>query len=268
MVSSKNSGQVFGDRFYRLIRSLGVNYVINLSMKFRDLFGCERPMIGMIHSGYTDDMTTLELAKREIEIYLLHGIYPLVENYFGSTSDCEEILAWLQTTHPEATYGVNILGSYREGFRVAEKYGAKFVQIDSVCGHLDPNDDKEYAEELAELRSRVDVALLGGVRFKYQPVRSGRSLEEDLMLGMERCDAIVCTGEGTGIPTPLGKVAEFKDVVGDFPVIVGAGVTLDTIAETFRISDGAIIGSWLKHNHRDSGIVDEAHVKMMVDARN
>ena len=51
--------------------------------------------------------------------------------------------------------------------------------------------------------------LLGGVRFKYQPVHSGRTLEEDLRIGMERCDAIVCTGEGTGIPTPLGKVEEF-----------------------------------------------------------
>ena len=102
------------------------------------------------------------------------------------------------------------------------------------------------------------------MRFKYQPVHSGRTLEEDLRIGMERCDAIVCTGEGTGIPTPLGKVEEFKSVVGDFPVIVGAGVTLESAADTFRLSDGAIVGSWLKDTHRDSGNVCEEFVQQMV----
>ena len=95
-------------------------------------------------------------------------------------------------------------------------------------------------------------------------VRSGRSLEEDLRLGMERCDAIVCTGDGTGQPTPFGKVNEFKAVLGDFPVIVGAGVTLDTIKDTFRLSDGAIIGSWFKDGHRDTGNVNEKYVCQMM----
>ena len=33
---------------------------------------------------------------------------------------------------------------------------------------------------------------MGGVRFKYQPVNSGRSTEEDLKICMNRCDAILC----------------------------------------------------------------------------
>lgn len=233
-------------------------------MQFKDLFGTTRPMIGMIHCKGSDTGGILDLAKAEIEIYLKYGIYPLVENYFGDVNDCEEVLRWLSESHPEAIYGVNILGNYRAAFRLAAKYGAKFVQIDSVCGHLKPERDTEYAEQLAAERRSVDVVLLGGVRFKYQPVHSGRTLEEDLRIGMERCDAIVCTGEGTGIPTPLGKVEEFKSVVGDFPVIVGAGVTLESAADTFRLSDGAIVGSWLKDTHRDSGNVCEEFVQQMV----
>lgn len=58
----------------------------------------------------------------------------------------------------------------------------------------------------------------------------------------------------------MGKVQEFKAVVGEFPVIVGAGVTLDTIQETFRLSDGAIVGSWFKEGHRDTGDVKEEYV--------
>ena len=234
-------------------------------MKFTELFQNQKPLIGMIHTNCTSTCTTLELAKSEIEIYLKYGIYPLIENYFGTSEDCEAVLSWMQKEHSDSIYGVNILGDYREAFRLAKQYGAKFIQIDSVCGHLRPKEDEVYATQLERLRLDTDIVLLGGVRFKYQIVRSGRSLEEDLKLGAERCDAIVCTGEGTGQPTPLGKVQEFKAVLGDFPIIVGAGVTLDTIQETFRLSDGAIVGSWFKVGHRDTGNVNEEYVQMLVN---
>ena len=232
-------------------------------MKFNDLFANKKPLIGMIHTGSMQGKDMLETAKREIEIYLKYGIYPLIENYFGTSSDCEKVLTWLHESHPNAVYGVNTLGDSYEAFRLAKAYGAKFIQIDSVCGHLEPDRDEEYADELKALRKKCDVVLLGGVRFKYQPILSGRSLKEDLLLGMERCDAIVCTGEGTGIPTPIGKVKEFKSVLNNFPVIVGAGVTIDTVEETFRLADGAIVGSWVKDNHDAHNPVNEQYVEMM-----
>lgn len=233
-------------------------------MKFKNLFGKEKPLIGMIHTNRAQGLSMLDVAKKEIEIYLKHGVYPLVENYFGSASDCEQVLAWMQETHPDAVYGVNVLGDLEEAFRLAGKYGAKFIQVDSVCGHLPLKQDEEYAQHVAELRKTADVVLLGGVRFKYQPVRSGRTQEEDLLLGKERCDAIVCTGEGTAIPTPFGKVEEFKSVLGRFPVVVGAGVTLDTVAKTFKKADGAIVGSWIKAGHETENMVDEYFLEEMV----
>ena len=234
-------------------------------MRFKDLFGDKKPLIGMIHTNHVQGLGMLDVAKRENEIYLQQGVYPLVENYFGSAEDCEQVLAWLQETHPGAVYGVNILGDLDEAFRLAGKYGAKFIQVDSVCGHLSPKQDEEYAKYLDSLRQTVDVVLLGGVRFKYQSVRSGRTLEEDLLLGMERCDAMVCTGEGTGIPTPFGKVEEFKSVLGKFPVVVGAGITRDTVAETFQKADGAIVGSWIKEGHITDNLVDECFLKQLVE---
>lgn len=232
-------------------------------MKFETLFGDRKPLIGMIHTGCMHGEDMLDTAKREIEIYLKYGVYPLIENYFGTSADCEKVLAWLQEYHPKAVYGVNILGDPYEVFLLAGAYGAKFIQIDSVCGHLDPERDKEYAEELKAMRKKTDVVLLGGVRFKYQPVRSNRSQKEDLLLGKERCDAIVCTGEGTGIPTPMGKVKEFKAVLNDFSVIVGAGVTIDTIGETFNEADGVIVSSWIKDNHDAYSPVNEQYVELM-----
>ena len=232
-------------------------------MKFEELFMDKKPLIGMIHTGCMHGEDMLDTAKREIEIYLKYGVYPLIENYFGTSADCEKVLVWLQEYHPKAVYGVNILGDPYEAFLLARAYGAKFIQIDSVCGHLEPDRDDEYADELKAMRKKTDVVLLGGVRFKYQPVRSNRSQVEDLLLGKERCDAIVCSGEGTGIPTPMGKVQEFKSILGDFPLIVGAGVTIDTIGETFNEADGVIVGSWIKDNHDAYSPVNEQYVELM-----
>lgn len=233
-------------------------------MEFEKVFG-RKPVFGMIHTNCAGNQSMLELAKTEIETYLRHGIYPLIENYFGSAADCEEVLQWMHSTHPDAIYGVNILGDYPLAFELAGKYGATFIQIDSVCGHLTPERDEEYAEHLSNLRKLYpDIMLFGGVRFKYQQVRSGRSTAEDLRLGKLRCDAIVCTGTGTGQKTPFEKIEEFKETLGDFHVIVGAGVTAKTASKTAEKADGAIVGSWLKKGHQDYGLLSESNVKIFM----
>jgi len=227
----------------------------------KEVFGVEKPIIGMLHlSGYGRDKV-LENARREIDIMYRNGVNAvLVENYFGDRVDVENALKLLQKDYPDKVYGVNMLGFPEMAFDLARKYGAKFVQMDSVCGHLEPNYEKPFLKKLETLRGDGDIFLLGGVRFKYQPVRSGRSLEEDLKLGMERCDAIVVTGEGTGITTDLEKIKTFRTVLGDFPLIVGAGITEGNVVEQLALADGGIVGSWFKEYGRAEYPVDEQRV--------
>ena len=225
----------------------------------------KKPLIAMLHlKGGTNMMETM---IREANIYYENGIDAvLVENYFGSTEDCERSLAWLSENFPDRLYGVNILGDYEEAFRLAEKYGADFVQIDSVCGHLSPKQDEIYAKELIEAEKERTFDVLGGLRFKYQPIRSGRTLEEDAVLAKMRCDAVVTTGDGTGLDTPQEKLKEFRATLGNFPLIVGAGVTAETVREKLQFADGVIIGSWLKDFHDATYDVNEQYVKEFVKA--
>ena len=238
--------------------------------RFCEYLKTRKPVMGMLHLAGANGRDMLARALREAETYFQCGVDAvLVENYFGSARDCESVLRELRNRMPGTVYGVNILGDYPQAFRLAEDFGAQFIQIDSVCGHLPPASDAAFANDLRQFRAHSDAAVLGGVRFKYQPVRSGRTLEEDLKLGMERCDAIVVTGEGTGLATPMGKILEFRQIVGDFPLIVGAGVTIDTVQESLAACDGAIVGSWFKEGHRDTGEVNAQYVKaFMLQARN
>ena len=235
-------------------------------MTFNEVFKDTKPVIGMIHTGSNAEISMLDLAKKEIGIYLKYGVVPLIENYFGSDEDCADVLRWMHEEHPDSIYGVNILGDAQWAFEMAHKYGAKFIQIDSVCGHLKQEHEPCYVEKQNKYREEYNVAVLGGVRFKYQSVNSGRTTEEDLLLGMERCDAIVCTGSGTGIETPMDKVEQFKTVVGDFPVMVGAGGTLETALTTMSKCDGMIVGSWFKYGHQAHNVVCEENVRAFMKA--
>lgn len=238
-------------------------------MRFWDLFKKPKPVIAMVHLKGDSFDSIQERARKEIDIYLNCGVDAvLVENYFGSAGDVGWTLKYLQEHLPDAIYGVNVLGDYCRASEMAGEYGAKFIQIDSVCGHLRPKEDERYAEELASLREQSDAVLLGGVRFKYQPIRSGRGDAEDVRLGMERCDAIVVTGEGTGMVTPIDKVREFRSIAGDFPLIVGAGVSLDNLRQSIRHCDGYIVGSWFKEGHDAYGEVCEAYVREFMEERN
>ncbi|MDD2409151.1 MAG: BtpA/SgcQ family protein [Bacilli bacterium] len=234
--------------------------------KFLDLFEKEKPIIGMLHLGkrnlYKD---ALDLTKYELNTYLENGIDGvIVEDYFGDYNDVERTLEYLYVLRNDVIYGVNYLRNYKIAFELAQLYKAKFIQIDSVAGHLLSSQDEKYAQELNELRNITNIPVIGGVRFKYQPYLSERSLKEDLELGMQRCDGIVVTGDATGLETPLKKAAEFKHIIKDFPLIIGAGLTPDNCIPSLTVGDAAIVGSYVKHNHKDSGIVSAKHVKKLV----
>ena len=225
-----------------------------------------KPIIAMLHLKGNSDEEIIERMIKETEIYYRNGIDAvLVENYFGNIKNCIQALEYLHKNMPDKMFGVNILGDYKKAFELAGKYNVDFIQIDSVYGHLTPEQDSPYADELITLMENRTFQVLGGLRFKYQPIRSGRTLEKDAELARQRCDAVVTTGEGTGKNCPTEKLFEFRKVLKEFPLIVGAGVTAGNVCEKLEYVDGVIIGSWLKEGHNDYGDVCEEYVKEFMD---
>ncbi len=234
-------------------------------MQFEKLFPKGKPIIGMIHHKGTDREDKLRRAMREADLMVSCGVDVLmIEDYYGDAVDVERTLRWLHDERPQYCYGVNVLDQLSFSCDLAEKYGAKLVQVDSICGHLGPEDDKIYEKECMACHERGSFLLIGGVRFKYKEVLSGRSVSEDLRLGMERCDAIVVTGTGTGVNTDMAKILEFRKALGSFPLIVGAGLTAQTVTEQLSVGDGAIVGSAFKEDGVAEGDVSEQAVKTLM----
>ncbi len=232
----------------------------------QNIFPVCKPVIGMLHLNGNSPREVHDLAKREIEQMYSNGVDAvLAENYFGTADDAAWALDYLHRQYSGCLYGVNILGSDEMSFSLATEYDAKFIQIDSVCGHLEPGRDEIFAARLQGLRRKYPVFVLGGVRFKYQPVKSGRTVEEDLSLGKERCNAVVVTGSGTGKKTDIKKIKLFRDALGDYPLFVGAGMTEETCREQLAVADGAIVGTWFKENGRTSSPVDPERVRQFMN---
>lgn len=234
-------------------------------MKLKDIFGHEKPLIGMIHLKGKNDEDVFNRALKEIEIYESSGISGIiVENYFGNYYQMEKVLNYLKVNKPYLVYGVNCLNFDMLGFELADKYNAKFVQFDSVVGHIKPRDEYSMQAFLDIYKNRVKCYILGGVRFKYQPVLSEKTLEEDLEISKKRCNAVVVTGEGTGIETEDEKIKKFKEILSDFPLIIGAGITLENAKDKLKYADGAIVGSYFKDTYKDDGELSKEHVLELV----
>ena len=230
-------------------------------------FSTKKPIIGMIHTKGTDDDDMMERAKREIDIYIRGGVDGvLVEPYFGTYHQVVKVLEYLRVAGVPLPYGVNCLNVDAMGFELANRYDCDFLQIDSVIGHVQPRDEETLQAFFDLYRSNCRAALMGGVRFKYQPVLSAHSVEDDLITAMGRCDAVCVTENATGEETSLSKIRQFRTALKDFPLFVCAGVTAENAAMQLRYADGAVVGSYFKDTCKDSGDVCMDHVERLMDA--
>lgn len=228
---------------------------------FLSIFTKTKPVMGMLHLKGDTEKEVIERAYEEAYIMTDHGVDAvIVENYFGTPEHVRAVLNEFQSNQVRFLYGVNLLDDDEANFKAAIKYDAAFLQLDSVSGHLLPEDDLAFGRFMDQWRGEYPGSVIGGVRFKYQPYLSGRSLEEDLRIGMERCDAIAVTGNGTGMPTEVSKIKEFRDLVGKFPLLVTAGTTPESCPQQFQLADGAIAGSYFKDSYKAEGDMCKDHV--------
>lgn len=229
------------------------------------------PVFAMLHLGGDSPRERRSTALREAEILRDAGADGvIVENYFGDADDAAAVLAeldgWADDGSGGLVIGLNVLHDTARAFALAAEHRVDFIQVDSVAGHLPPDAEPAFVAQLQAWRRSVPAALFGGVRFKYQPLLSGRAEAEDVRLGAQRADAVVASGEGTGMVTDTAKLQRFRDALGDAPLIVGAGLTPERVAEQLAVADGAVVGSTLKDTGLDTGAVDAGRTREMMAA--
>ncbi|MEG0286823.1 MAG: BtpA/SgcQ family protein [Vagococcus sp.] len=237
-----------------------------MKRNFLNLFKNKKPIIGVIHLKGDTEADILKRAKKEIQIYVDNDIDAiLMENYYGNYNHLVKALDYITSLDLSIPIGVNVLNVDALGFYLANQYKLDFMQIDSVVGHVKPRDEYSLEKFFEMYRSQTDALLIGGVRFKYQPMLSEKTVEEDLAIGQTRCDAIAVTENATGQETSMDKIELFRKELGEFPLVVAAGLTKDNVKEQLAVGDAAIVGSYFKDTRKDTGDLKAEHVKEFMD---
>ena len=215
----------------------------------------------MIHLA---GISPVKRALDEISLFEQEGLDGvIVENYHSrKIEDVIDTLEQTKKLNLKLSIGINVLpNDFEMAFTLAHEYKADFIQLDHVAGVYGTDTKLNFPEYDAFRHEYPKVLVLGGVWPKYYTPIPGSDLKKDLLEGMQRADAIVVTGAGTGKETPLEKIQQFRSVLGNHPLIVGAGLTVENVYPQLSIADGAIVGSYFKKDNLTENQVDRKKVK-------
>jgi predicted TIM-barrel enzyme len=218
-----------------------------------------KSIFGMLHMAGGDHAVTR--AMEEYQILQDAGVSGvIVENYHGSTGTVVDFLIkLLQTDNLTMKIGINILPN--DWRRCYDIYSAikdqlfyknlDFMQLDVIAGMYSNGaalTDEELPTFTYNRSQNPELFVMGGVLPKYYTPNPYFDWDIAFRDAQDRCDAVVVTGEGTGVETPLDKIKSFREKLGSFPLIVGAGTTSENILEQLEYADAAIVGSAFKPN--------------------
>ncbi len=145
---------------------------------------------------------------------------------------------------------------------VAAATGARFVRINVHSGAMvtDQGLIEGRADETLRFRRSIDareISILADVFVKHGTPLAPCSLADAVRDTVERglAEGVIISGSGTGEETDLEDV-QTATAATAAPVFVGSGVRLETLAETFALAHGIIVGTAIKVGRITTAPVD------------
>jgi membrane complex biogenesis BtpA family protein len=154
---------------------------------------------------------------------------------------------------------------------LAAAVGAEFIRVNILCGArlTDQGVIQGIAHDLLRDRSALDadaVAVLADVNVKHSAPLAPYDLSQEVEDACRRggAAAVVVTGSGTGKGVDLEELRTVKRAAGEAPVLVGSGVTPESLEELAAVADGFIVGTAAKTDGRVENPVDKKRVAELV----
>lgn len=258
---------------------------------FAELFRTGKPLIGCVHlkplpgsPGYDGHfLDLLDAALSDARTLEEGGVSGIIVENFGDAPfypdnvppETIAVMTRLVTEIRKAVrvpVGVNVLrNDARAGVAVAAATGAGFVRVNVHTGAMvtDQGVIAGRAHESVRLREvlRSRTLLLADVRVKHAAPLAELDVVDEAEDAVLRghADALIITGAATGRKADLALVAELKSRLPKTPILVGSGVTAETIEEVLAVADGCIVGTALKFDGDIAQPVDRRRVRALAD---
>ncbi len=183
------------------------------------------------------------------------------------------IVGAVRRAEPEWQVGVNVLrNDAHAALAIAVATGAHFIRVNVHVGAAatDQGVIEGRAAETLRLRRALgaqveiwsDVHVKHGRSLAHETIE--REAEDAVLRGM--ADALIVSGTGTGHAARLEDVQAVAALALGAPVLVGSGVTVETVRAVLRIADGVIVGTALKKGGATTAALDPERLRRFVDA--
>lgn len=258
-----------------------------------ELFGVPKPLIGMLHApplpgapGYRGDFQAVrDAVLRDAETLVDGGVHGLLLENFGDAPFYPgqvptHVVASMTTLAVQVRerfavpLGINVLrNDGRSALAVAFAAGAQFIRVNVLCSArvTDQGLIQGIAHELLRERAMLDarnIRIFADVDVKHSAPLGLRPIDDEARETLERggADGLIVSGTATGQPTDMAQLSQVKRAAGPAPVLVGSGITPDSLARFLPYADGFIVGTAIKRDGVTTNPVDPARVRALVEA--
>lgn len=227
----------------------------------------------------------VEAALRDAGTLVAGGIDALLVENFGDVPFAPRRVAAatvaamtaaaleVRRAFPAIPLGVNVLRSDgRSALAVASVVEAAFIRVNVHTGAVLADQGIVRSDAYRLLRDRralgAEVAVLADVQTKHAVPLAPQALEQEARDAVERglADGVIVTGRATGDPAAPGDVERVRAAVPGVPVVVGSGVSPESVAGVLAVADAVIVGTALKHGGDVHNPVDPERVRALVAA--
>ena len=254
------------------------------------VFGTKKPLIGMVHllplpgsPGWQGDLSEV-LSRAAADATALaeggfhgvivenHGDAPFLKGRVEPPTVAAMALALQAVKETVALpLGVNVLrNDALSALALAAVTGARFIRVNVLHGVMAAEEGliEGQASEVLRLRSalRADVKILADVLVKHATPIGDADIVRAAKATVHRgkADALIVSGPITGEPAEMQDVVKVKEALPDVPLLVGSGVTEESVEALLTVADGAIIGTSLKWDGLVENPVDPERVRRLV----
>lgn len=206
--------------------------------KFIETFGNQPVLLPVIH--VVSEKQALENAQI-LSQENVRGSF-LISMDGMPNSKLLEIHSRVKSEYPKLWLGINLLTTSVK--RVFEKIDNRVdgVWTDNAMIHEGSQAQKD-AQEIVEARikSGWDGLYFGGIAFKGQ--RKVDNPASVAMIAGEYMDVVTTSGERTGKPPEIAKISDMKNAIGNTPLGIASGISIDNISDYIGIADCFLVAS-------------------------
>jgi hypothetical protein len=153
--------------------------------------------------------------------------------------------------------GVNVLrNDARSALAIAGVCGAEFVRVNVLVGAFVTSEGLIEGRPAEVMRLRDALApgclVFADIMVKHGAPLANTTISEEVLDAAERgmADCIIVTGKRTGRRPSAEELTEAKDALAggtrQVPVVVGSGAGPDNLESLLELSDGVIVGSYMR----------------------